>query len=225
MTPGARLLHRSRTASPRPDTSDWRPGSEVGDSSATPVNRRDELHHLWITSRNLPLRRTQEDLETNGLWIDFTDPRDRPTQIAALQGNQGHERHRRGSGGGTLRRSGQGGAAAELFKVSLLDQGGPLRGPRALAAEGRRRSCLPPRSRQPPAAQRARTASVPTEPRKQPDQPEAAPPGRHHGSTRHSHHDQTHAASSPGHVEFAVTHRSSRANPNRAAWPGRRGRG
>lgn len=40
------------------------------------------------------------------------------------------------------------------------------------AAEGRRRSCLPPRSRQPLATQRARTASVPTEPRKQPDQPD-----------------------------------------------------
>lgn len=196
MTPGPDFLHRPRTTSPRPDTSDRQLGSEVGDSSATPAIRRSEPHHLWITSSDLPLRQAQEDLQTNGLWIEFADPRDRPAQIAALQGNKGRERHRRGSGGGTLRRSGQRGAAAELFKVSLLDQGGPLRGPRALAAEGRRRSCLPPRSRQPPAAQRARTASVPTEPRKQPDQPEAAPPGRHHGSAPHSHRDQAHATSS-----------------------------
>ncbi len=42
---------------------------------------------------------------------------------------------------------------------------------------------------------------MPTEPRKQPDQPEAAPPGRHHGSTHHS-------------TTTKCTHPATQAEPN-----------
>ncbi len=113
----------------------------------------------------------------------------------------GLERDGRGSSDGVLRSNGQGRAAGELFKVSLLDQGGPLRGPRALAAEGRRRSCLPPRSGSP--------RQLSAQNRKQSEGPhEATRPVRSRTPGRH--HDAAHTGTT------ARRTRSSQAEPETA---------
>lgn len=109
----------------------------------------------------------------------------------------------------------RGGAQASCSKFLYWIKAARYAG-RALAAEGRRRSCLPPRSRQPPAAQRARTASAPTEPRKQPDQPEAAPAGRLHDNGSRSHHDQAQATSSRATPNPRCHHAAHDPIPNRA---------